>query len=81
METLYLYNVVAKFDDCEIETKTNDVDIACGEFYRYYMDCRYVHIMDATTGEILADWDAVGGLSTNPEWRYIFVGWAISNLF
>ena len=80
METLYLYNVVAKFDDCEIETKTNDVDIACGEFYRYYMDCRYVHIMDATTGEILADWDAASGLSTNPEWRYIFIGWVATHL-
>lgn len=80
MKTLYLYNVVAKFDDCEIETKTNDVDIACGEFYRYYRDCRWVHIMDATTGEILADWAVGEKLDTNPEWRYILTGWALTHL-
>ena len=79
MNTLYLYNVVAEYDDCEIVTKTNSVDIACGEFNRYYGDSKCVYIMDTTTGEILADWNVESGFSSNLEWRYIFIGWAITH--
>lgn len=74
------YVVTAIFDDCETEIRTNQIDIACGEFYRYFGECRCVYIMDGFTGEIVADWSAGEQMNACSEWRYILTGWAITNL-
>lgn len=80
MNTTYSYYVIAEYDDCEIEIKTNKVDIACGEFYRYYMDSKSVHILDGYTGEVLADWHAGDKLYACDLWKYVLSGWAFANL-
>ena len=80
MNTTYSYYVVAEYDDCEIETKTNSVNIACGEFYRYYMDCKAVHILDGYTGEVLADWHAGDKMYVCDLWKYVLTGWVVTNL-
>ena len=80
MNTTYSYHIVAKYDDCEIEFRTNKIDIACGEFYQHFGESKSVAVIDGYTGEVLADWDEVNGLSTCPEWKYLLAGWVVLNL-
>ena len=34
---------------------------------------------ESIKAEILADWNVESGFSSNLEWRYIFIGWAITH--
>ena len=80
MNTTYSYHIVAKYDDCETEFRTNKIDIACGEFYRHFGEALSVAVIDGYTGEVLAHWGVGEKLYTTTEWKYLLAGWVILNL-
>ena len=70
----YTYNVVATYDDCEIEVKTNSVDTAICALFEHTENGAPVHVLDGFTGEVY--------VCTNPEdywvteeWSLMILGW------
>jgi hypothetical protein len=76
----YTYNVVATYDDCEIEVKTHSADTAIRAMFEHTKEGATVHVIDGFTGEIY--------VCTSPEdywvteeWNLMIMGWLMETMW
>jgi hypothetical protein len=76
----YAYNVVAIYDDCEIEVKTNSADTAICALLEHTENGVPVHVMNGCTGEILVCTDPEDYWVTE-EWSLMIIGWLMKTMW
>ncbi len=76
----YIYNVVATYDDCEIEVKTNSADVAINALMEYTENGALVMVVDGHTGEIYAMTNCEESWITE-EWSLMVLGWLMKNMW
>ena len=72
----YTYNVIALYNDCEIEVKTNSSDAAIRTLMEHTKNGATVMVMDGFTGEIYAMTNCEDPWITE-EWSMMVLGWLI----
>ena len=70
----YTYNVIAIYDDCEIEVKTNSADVAICALMEHAERDVPVMVVDGFTGEIHAMMNCEDPWITE-EWSLMVLGW------
>ena len=48
------YAIISEFDNAKVTVETNDISVACTEFFNRVEDASHVCICDGETGEVLA---------------------------
>lgn len=48
------YAIISEFDNAKVTVETNDISVACTEFFNRAEDASHVCICDGNTGEVLA---------------------------
>lgn len=79
MMTNYLYNVSAKYENAEVEIRTNDVNLAIEEFFTRAKDDIPTDIISGITGEVLVSANNGENNYLAPEWDLMLLGWLIKN--
>jgi hypothetical protein len=70
----FAYYVTARYEDCEIEIKTNSATVAIEALMGYAEKGVYVHVTDGFTGEIYAIANSEEDYITE-EWSMMILGW------
>lgn len=70
----YAYNILATYDDCEIEVKTNSADTAICALLEHTENGAPVHVLNGFTGEVLVCTDPNAYWMTE-EWSLMILGW------
>ena len=70
----YTYNIIATYDDCEIEVKTNSADTAICALLEHTENGAPVMVVDGFTGEIHAMTNCEEPWITE-EWSLMMLGW------
>ena len=70
----YTYNIIATYDDCEIEVKTNSADTAICALLEHAENGAPVMVVDGFTGEIYAMTNCEDPWITE-EWSLMILGW------
>ena len=70
----YTYNVIATYDDCEVEVKTNSADTAICALLEHAENGAPVMVVDGFTGEIHAMTNCEEPWATE-EWSLMLLGW------
>ena len=70
----YTYNIIATYDDCEIEVKTNSADTAICALLEHAENGAPVMVVDGFTGEIHAMTNCEEPWITE-EWSLMMLGW------
>lgn len=70
----YAYNVIATYDDCEIEVKANSADVAICALIEHAEKGAPVKVMDGFTGEIHAMMNCEDPWITE-EWNLMVLDW------
>ena len=70
----YTYNIIATYDDCEIEVKTNSADTAICALLEHAENGAPVMVVDGFTGEIHAMTNCEEPWITE-EWSLMVLGW------
>lgn len=70
----YAYNVIATYDDCEIEVKANSADVAICALMEHAEKGAPVMVVDSFTGEIHAMMNCEDPWITE-EWNLMVLGW------
>lgn len=70
----YTYHVIAKYDGCEIEVKTNSVETAICALVEHAEKDALVAVTDGYTGEILVVTNCENPYMTD-EWSLMLLGW------
>lgn len=70
----YTYNVIANYNDCEIEVKTNSADTAICALMEYAENGAHVMVVDGFTGEIYVMTNCDEPWVTE-EWSMMILGW------
>ena len=73
------YNVSAKYENAEVEIRTNDLDTAIAEFFARVEDDVPVDIISGFTGEVLVSANNGENNWIAPEWDLILLGWLMKN--
>ena len=79
--TNYLYNVNAKYENAEVEIRTNDLDIAIEKFFAFVEDGVPVDIINGFTGEVLVIANNGENNWIVPEWDLMLLGWLVKNQY
>ena len=74
----YTYNIVATYDDCEIEVKTNSADTAIRAMFEHTENGATVHVLNGFTGEVYVCTDPNDYWVTE-EWSLMILGWLCQN--
>jgi hypothetical protein len=77
--TNYLYNVNAKYENAEVEIRTNDLDTAIAEFFARVEDDVPVDIISGFTGEVFVSANNGENNWITPEWDLMLLGWLMKN--
>jgi hypothetical protein len=77
--TNYLYNVNAKYENAEIEIRTNDVNLAIEEFFARVEDDVPTDIISGITGEVLVSANNGENNCLGPGWDLMLLGWLMQN--
>ena len=77
--TNYLYNVSAKYENAEVEIRTNDLDTAIAEFFARVEDDVPTDIISGITGEVLVSANNGENNWLAPEWDLMLLGWLMKN--
>ena len=70
----YTYNIIATYNDCEIEVKTNSADTAICALLEHEENGAPVMVVDGFTGEIHAMTNCEEPWITE-EWSLMILGW------
>ena len=70
----YTYNIIANYDDCEIEVKTNSIETAICALLEHAESCAPVDVVNGFTGEVLATANHDEPYITE-EWSLMVLGW------
>ena len=70
----YTYNVIAIYDNCEIEVKTNSADVAICALMEHAEKGVPVYVTNGFTGEVLATANYDEPYITE-EWSLMVLGW------
>ena len=70
----YTYNVIATYDDCEVEVKTNSADTAICALLEHAENGAPVYVTNGFTGEVLATANYDESYITE-EWSLMVLGW------
>lgn len=76
----YTYNVVANYDDCEIEVKTNSADTAICALIEHAENGAPVMVVDGFTGEIYVMTNCDEPWATE-EWSMMILGWLMKTVW
>ena len=76
----YAYNIIATYDDCEIEVKTNSSDVAICALFEHAENGAPVMVLDGYTGEILATANDENPWITE-EWSLMVLGWLMKTMW
>lgn len=77
--TNYLYNVSAKYENAEVEIRTNDLDTAIAAFFARVEDDVPTDIISGITGEVLVSANNGENNWLAPEWDLMLLGWLMKN--
>ena len=70
----YTYNIIANYDDCEIEVKTNSAETAICALLEHAENGVLVDVVNGFTGEVLATANHDEPYITE-EWSLMVLGW------
>lgn len=70
----YAYNIIATYDDCEIEVKTNSANVAICALLEHAENDAPVMVVDGFTGEIYVTANEDEPWITE-EWKLMILGW------
>lgn len=70
----YAYNIIATYDDCEIEVKTNSANVAICALLGHAENGAPVMAVDGFTGEIYVTANEDEPWITE-EWKLMILGW------
>ena len=76
----YAYNIIATYDDCEIEVKTNSADTAVCALFEHTENGAPVMVVDGFTGEIYICTDPDNYWITE-EWSLIVLSWLMKTMW
>ena len=76
----YTYNIIANYDDCEIEVKTNSADVAICALLEHAEKGAPVMVVDSFTGEIYAMTNCEEPWITE-EWSLMVLGWLMKTMW
>ena len=76
----YTYNIIANYDDCEIEVKTNSADTAICALLEHAENGAPVMVVDGNTGEIYAMTNCDEPWITE-EWSLMVLGWLMKTMW
>lgn len=71
---IYAYNVIATYDDCKIEVKSNSADVAICALMEHAENDAPVMVVDGFTGEIYVMTNCDDPWITE-EWNLMVLGW------
>ena len=72
------YSVIATYDDCEIEVKTNSADTAICGLLEHAENGAAVDVVDNYTGEVYVTANK-GEPYVTEEWSMMILGWLMLN--
>ena len=76
----YAYNIIANYNDCEIEVKTNSADVAICALLEHVENGAPVMVVDGFTGEIYAMTNCEEPWITE-EWSLMVLGWLMKTMW
>ena len=76
----YTYNVIATYDDCEIEVKTNSTNTAICALMEHAENNVPVVVIDGFTGEAYVMINCENPWITE-EWSLMILGWLVKNVW
>ena len=76
----YTYNVIAAYDDCEIEVKTSSADVAICALMEHAEKGVPVMVVDGFTGEIYTMTNCDEPWVTE-EWNMMILGWLMKTVW
>lgn len=76
----YIYNIIANYDDCEIEVKTNSADTAICALMEHAENGAPVMVVDGLTGEVYATANHDEPWITE-EWSLMVLGWLVKTMW